>query len=63
MPQTKEYISVKELRPFIIQTVSEVLEDPDFGLELSDRAKMRLQQARDSSEKGIPFSEIKRKYC
>ena len=59
-------ISKKGVRPevktLITRAVQEVLYDPDFGLELSERAKKRLSEARMSRQKGISFSEIKRKY-
>ena len=59
-------ISKKGVRPevktLITRAVQEVLYDPDFGLELSERAKKRLSEARTSKQKSIPFSEIKRKY-
>jgi len=52
----------KEVKTFIIQTVNEVLNDPDFGLELSEKAKKRLHQALISKRKTISFSEIRKKY-
>ena len=51
-----------ELRQFIVETIHQVLDDPDFGMELSERAKKRLEQARKSRKRGIPASEIRRKY-
>lgn len=52
----------KEVKTFIVQIVNEILNDPDFGLELSEKAKKRLRQANVSKQKTIPFSEIKKKY-
>jgi len=52
----------KEVKTFIIQVVNEVLSDPDFGLELNEKAKKRLRQANVSKQKTVPFSEIKKKY-
>ena len=52
----------KAIKTFIIQTVKEVLNDPDFGLELSEKAKKRLHQALISKRKTISFSEIRKKY-
>lgn len=52
----------KEVKTFIVQTVNEVLNDPDFGLELSEKAKKRLNQAGVFNQKTISFSEIKKKY-
>ena len=52
----------KEVKTFIVQAVNEVLNDPDFGLELSEKAKKRLSQASISKQKTVSFSEIKKKY-
>ncbi len=52
----------KEVKTFIVQAVNEVLNDPDFGLELSEKARKRLRQALTPKQKTISFSEIKRKY-
>ncbi|MDP3012863.1 MAG: hypothetical protein Q8M92_01385 [Candidatus Subteraquimicrobiales bacterium] len=52
----------KELESSIIRAVYQVLSDPDFRLELSDKAKERLHQALISKGKTISFSEIKKKY-
>lgn len=52
----------KEVKEFIVQTINEVLNDPDFGLELTERAKKRLRQASLFKQKTVPFSEIKKKY-
>lgn len=62
MPQKIDTNVLRELKPFIVQTVSDVLSDPDFGLELSDRAQARLRQARKAFGKTVAFAEIKRKY-
>lgn len=62
MPKKISSASLHELKPFIVQTISEVLNDPDFGLELSDRAQARLRQSRESSDKTISFNDVKRKY-
>lgn len=52
-----------EIKAFIIQTMYAVLNDPDFGLELSEKAQSRLHRARLQKTKTIPFSEIKNKYA
>lgn len=52
-----------EIKTFIMRAIQEILTDPDFGLELSEEAKKRLQQASGISRKTIPLSEIKKKYC
>lgn len=53
----------KEIKTFIVQTVNEVLNDPDLGLELSEKVKKRLRQANVSKQKTVSFSDIKKKYC
>ena len=52
----------KEVKIFIVQAINEVLNDPDFGLELSEKAKKRLRQALTLKKKTISFSEIRGKY-
>lgn len=49
----------KEIKTFIVQTVSEVLNDPDLGLELSEKVKKRLRQASISKQKTVPFSIVR----
>lgn len=53
-----------EVRAFIARAAVEVLNDPDFGLELSKEAKKRLRKAKTQSprQKTVLFSEIKKKY-
>lgn len=46
----------------IAEVVREILDDPDFGLELTDEAKRRLRRAMKDRRPGIPFEEIKRRY-
>ncbi len=52
----------KEVKTFIVQVVNEVLNDPDFGLKLSEKTKKRLHRALTLKQKTISFSEIRRKY-
>ncbi len=52
----------KKLELSIIRAAYQVLSDPDFGLELSDKAKERLHQALIFNKKTASFSEIKKKY-
>ena len=52
----------KEVKTFIIQAIYEILNDPDFGLELSEKAKKRLRQSLISKQKTISLPEIKKKY-
>ena len=51
-----------EIKSFIASAVQEVLNDPDFGLELSDTAKERLNRVSSRKEKTVSASEIKGKY-
>ena len=51
-----------DMRVLIVRVISEILNDPDFGRELSAKAKKRLQSVSVSRAKSIPFSEIRRKY-
>ncbi|TSC94645.1 MAG: hypothetical protein CEN87_366 [Parcubacteria group bacterium Licking1014_1] len=52
-------VSGVELRRLIIEAVYEILNDPDFGLELQDWVKERLKKR---PKKTISFEEIKKKY-
>ena len=52
----------EEMKMLITQAVRDTLSDPDFGRELTEKARKRLNQARTSRGKTIPFSEIKKKY-
>jgi|GEM_PF-1419386 len=45
------------IRKTIIETVQEILRDPDFGLELQEWVKKRL---RERPRKLIPFEKIKK---
>ena len=51
-----------KIKALVAQAVSEVLSDPDFGMELTEHAKRRLEKARKQKGKSIPFSEIKKRY-
>lgn len=46
----------------IAEVVREILDDPDFGLELTNEAKRRLRRAMKDRRPGIPLEEIKRRY-
>ncbi|MEJ0054126.1 MAG: hypothetical protein WDN10_05420 [bacterium] len=50
------------LRAYVAEMVREVLDDPDFGLELSGYARRRLAKAKKTRAKGIPLSAILKKY-
>jgi hypothetical protein len=47
------------IKKTVIETIQEILEDPDFGLELQEWVKNRL---RKKAKKLIPLEEIKKKY-
>jgi len=47
------------IRKTVIETIQEILADPDFGLELKEWIKKRL---RKKPKRLIPFEEIKKKY-
>jgi uncharacterized protein YpbB len=47
------------IKKTVIETIQEILEDPDFGLELREWVKKRL---RKKPKKLIPYEEIKKKY-
>ena len=49
------------LKIYVASIVREVLEDPDFGLELSAQAKKRLRLVKKTA-KSVSFPEIKKKY-
>lgn len=51
-----------EVKVLVSQAAREVLEDPDFSLELSEEAKKRLCRATASRGKTISFTKIKKKY-
>jgi len=56
----KKAIHSTNLKLLVIQTVREILDDPDFGLELTERAKKRLRASRQSNQSGVPFSDVKK---
>lgn len=47
------------IRQTIIETIQEVLRDPDYGLELREWVKKRLRKRHKNF---IPFEKIKKKY-
>lgn len=50
------------MRAIIAQALYEIVHDPDFGLELSEKAKRRLRGALQSRKKTMPFRTIKARY-
>ncbi len=59
---SKEHKLEPKAKLFIVEAIREVLEDPDFGLELTAQAKKRLREAFDASKRRVSLSEIRRKY-
>ena len=47
------------IKKTVIETLREVFQDPDYGLELQDWVKRRLKK---SYKALVPFAEIKRRY-
>ena len=47
---------------FIVESIYEVLNDPDRGLDLTEETKRRLRAAKNKKLKTVPLSEVKRKY-
>ena len=52
-----------ELRALVAETVHEVLNDPDFGMELTTSARKKLLASMDKKQKMVPWEEVRRKYC
>ncbi len=48
------------IRRTVLEVVQEVLADPDFGLELTEKVKKRLKS---KPKKFISLEQIKKKYC
>ncbi|MBI3442293.1 MAG: hypothetical protein HY007_00790 [Candidatus Sungbacteria bacterium] len=56
-------VVMNEIKALIAGMIFEVLNDPDFGLELSEKAKSRLRRARMQKTKTVPLFEIKKRYA
>ncbi len=52
-----------EIKGYVIQTLQDILGDPDFGLEFKENIKRRLRMARKSGGATSPLSEIKKRYA
>ncbi len=50
------------VKTFIVETVREVLEDPDFGLALRDDFKRKLVRRERSRRKSVSLDKIVRRY-
>lgn len=51
-----------EMKAFIAHTIREILDDPDYGLELKPSFVKKLRAAQRSKGPFIPMSEVKKKY-
>ncbi len=59
---TRPKNDVARLKTYIADVVRAVMDDPDFGLELSSRTKTRLAQSAQSKEKRIPLATLLKRY-
>lgn len=59
---TKKKDIEPKLRAYIAESVREVLDDPDFGLELSAVAKRRLREAQTQPRKYISLATVLKQY-
>ena len=50
------------VRKQVISILRELLDDPDFGLELTEYTKEKLRHSISSKRKGISLEKLKRKY-
>ena len=50
------------IKAFIVETIKDVLEDPDFGLELSTKSKNRIKEIPTLLKKKVSLADIKKKY-
>ena len=51
----------QDMKAFIAISVKETLEDPDFGLDLSETTKRRLREVKSKKQNMISHAEIKRR--
>lgn len=59
---TKELHITPALRAAIAESVQEILNDPDFGLELTPAAKKRLRTAMKDNRRGKSLAQVRAKY-
>ena len=50
-----------DLKAFIATSIKEVLDDPDFGLELTEATKRRLRSAKNKKQKWVSHAELKKR--
>jgi hypothetical protein len=52
---------IRELKMYLPQLILEILRDPDFGLEIRDEIKEKLEKIRKGKVKFFKEKEVKRK--
>ena len=62
MRQIKDKKIINVIRQTVLESVQGLLNDPDYGLELRDSIKRRLQRSKTWRGKIISFEEIRKKY-
>ncbi len=50
------------LKSLILEAVSNVLSDPDYGLEIKSSFEKKLLSRKKDSSKSVSLAEIKKKY-
>jgi hypothetical protein len=62
MAKIKERESlIRELKMYLPQLILEILRDPDFGLEIRDEIKEKLEKIRKKKVKFFNEEEVKKK--
>ena len=51
-----------EIKGYVIQTLQDLIGDPDFGLEFKENIKQRLRLAQKNKGETTSLSEIKKRY-
>jgi hypothetical protein len=52
---------VRELKMYLPQLILEILKDPDFGLEIRDEIKKKLEKIRKKKVRFFDEKEVKKK--
>jgi hypothetical protein len=52
---------IRELKMYLPQLILEILRDPDFGLEIRDEIKEKLEKIRKKKVKFFNEEEVKKK--
>ena len=62
MPKIKdENRLIRELKLYVSKVISETIKDPDFGLELREKIKKKLDNVKKGKVKFYSLTEVKRK--